>query len=153
MCFSFLTCAAGWRFDMYACPSYQYRPRWTTCIHIKPTASCASIGLSYFRPAACLCQFFTIHTSPCLIFLLWCHVPMLTLFCSVLLHVFVCLCVCDWRNTAVSEQEGSLELSKVLVNLLVDFGVMAVAVFAYNFETWVFYVSYYSGLWHDIVLV
>ncbi|CAM9481968.1 unnamed protein product, partial [Hapterophycus canaliculatus] len=35
----------------------------------------------------------------------------------------------------LSEQPGALELQKVLINLLVDFGVMAAAAFCYNFET------------------
>lgn len=39
------------------------------------------------------------------------------------------------REVALSDQPGALELRKVLVNLLVDFGVMAAAAFCYNFET------------------
>ncbi|CAB1098257.1 unnamed protein product [Ectocarpus sp. CCAP 1310/34] len=35
----------------------------------------------------------------------------------------------------LSDQPGALELQKVLINLLVDFGVMAAAAFCYNFET------------------
>ena len=36
---------------------------------------------------------------------------------------------------ALSDQPGALELQKVLINLLVDFGVMAAAALCYNFET------------------
>lgn len=38
-------------------------------------------------------------------------------------------------SQALSEQPGALELQKVLINLLVDFGVMAAAAFCYSFET------------------
>lgn len=41
----------------------------------------------------------------------------------------------DIVSPALSEQPGALGLQKVLINLLVDFGVMAAAALCYNFET------------------